>query len=232
MADDIACELSSLANNAAFNSSKLSIALSGGNTPLTLFTVMGAVYSSKTDWRRVEFYWSDERCVPPESHESNFRTAREAFFDKARIPSKNIHRIKGEEDPVKEAERYSDLIRKRIPVKRGLPAFDVILLGLGEDGHTASLFPGDEKILESYRICEVSEHPATGQKRITLTLPVINNAERVIFMVSGRNKAEIVAEILNNSGSDFYPASLVAPWHGKLYWYLDTGSASLLGQLA
>jgi len=138
----------------------------------------------------------------------------------------------GENEPWMEAERYSSEILENVPLRLGVPRFDIIYLGLGEDGHTASIFPGNLDLFDSSRICEVAVHPATGQKRITLTGTVINNAARVIFAVSGRNKAEIVAEILENPSSGNYPASVVKPLSGRLTWHLDLEAASLLTQFA
>jgi len=232
LSHDVATDLSNIVNNAAKVSAHLNIALSGGNTPRTFFSVLGTHFAKNTEWKNVDFFWSDERCVRPDDKESNYNVAKVYFFDKVKIPAIRIHRIRGEDDPEKEAVRYSELIKKKIPLRLGFPVFDIIFLGLGKDGHVASIFPGDEKVLSSLKICEVAVHPETGQKRITLTLPVINNATRVIFLVSGKDKAEIVAEILNNQLSKHYPAGRVNPPSGKVYWYLDLDAASLLSQYA
>lgn len=232
MSLSIAEEMLKMAENAFKHSKRLKVALSGGSTPLQLFSVLGSRYSASEVWNAVDFFWSDERCVPPDSPESNFGAARELFLSKAGVPEENINRIIGENDPEEEAERYSKLIMNKIIARSGFPVFDVIFLGLGEDGHTASIFPGDEKVITSDKICEVAQHPVSGQKRITLTLPVINNAYRVIFMVTGKSKAGIVAEILGDTGCTQYPAGLVKPLNGQLFWHLDSASASFLNQLA
>ena len=211
---------------------KAALALSGGNTPRQFFSVLGNLYRDYEGWQNTLFFWSDERCVPPDSQESNYKTAKEVFFDKAAVPPGNIYRIMGENEPWQEAERYSSEILQNVTLRLGIPRFDIVCLGLGEDGHTASIFPGNLDLFDSSRICEVAVHPATGQKRITLTGTVINNAARVIFAVSGRNKAEIVAEILENPSSGMYPASLVRPLSGVLTWHLDLEAASLLTQFA
>jgi len=229
---DAANDLSDFINNAVQHSRHLNIALSGGNTPRTFFSVLGTRFSENTEWKNVDFFWSDERCVNPDDKESNYNVAKEYFFDKVKIPAFRIHRIRGEDDPEKEAVRYSELIKKKVPLRLGFPVFDIIFLGLGKDGHIASIFPGDERVLNSVKICEVAIHPETGQKRITLTLPVINNANRVIFLVSGKDKAEIVTEILNDQLSKHYPAGRVNPHSGKVYWYMDLDAASLLNQYA
>ncbi|MGQ9621093.1 MAG: 6-phosphogluconolactonase [Bacteroidales bacterium] len=232
MSREAAADLSNIVNRYESQNRRLSIALSGGNTPKTFFSVLGTCFAGNTSWEFVDFYWSDEHCVPPDDRESNYRIASETFLDKIKISPGNIHRIKGEKNPEVEAVRYSGEIRRRTFSRFGLPVFDIVFLGLGEDGHIASIFPRDEHVLNSREICEVATHPVTGQKRITLTLPVINNAKRVIFMVSGRGKAEIVADILNNREGQAYPACIVNPRFGKLYWYLDFDASSLLSQLA
>ena len=232
MSMEVAGEFSRLINNSGPNKVHFTAALSGGNTPKQFFSVLGNHFINNTRWDIVDFFWSDERCVPPDNSESNYKMAKELFLDKIKLSSEKIHRIKGENIPEKEAERYARVIKSTLTSRLGFPVFDVIFLGLGEDGHIASIFPGDEKVINSEKICEVTLHPVSGQKRITLTLPVINNAQKVIFMVSGAGKAKIVAEILNNQGSRNYPAGMVHPYSGKLYWFLDLESSSLLSQLA
>jgi len=232
MSQEVAASISNQVNDFSRFKRRLSVAFSGGNTPRQFFSVLGNDYGTNTLWKYVDFFWSDEKCVPPDDPESNYRSVREAFFDKADIEEKNIHRIYGENNPLEEAERYSGEIKRLTSNRLGLPVFDIIYLGLGEDGHVASIFPESSHLLNSSRIFEVSEHPVTHQKRITLTVPVINNAEKVIFMISGRNKAEIVYEILENQNSSDYPASKIKPVFGTLYWYLDLDAASLLNQLA
>lgn len=225
LADDI-CEL---INNHAGKDSFFSIALSGGKTPDLLFSVLGKKYNDKSLWGNARFFWVDERCVPPGDEESNFRKANDLFLAKTGIDQKQIFRIRGENDPVIEAERYSEVVSDNTSQKRGLPSFNLILLGLGEDGHTASIFPGNEKLFRSGRICDVAVHPVTGRKRITLTGPVLNNAENVFFLASGINKAVMVKKILKGGESETrLPASYINPVEGNLIWYLDKNAASLL----
>ena len=135
--------------------------------------------SDLVSWERVHFFWVDERCVPPEDPESNFGVAKSLLLDKIKIPSKNIHRIMGEMDPSEEAIRYSAEIAGSTVTKGRLPAFDLIILGLGEDGHTASIFRGNNKLFFSEKICETTVHPVSHQKRITITGAVINNADNI-----------------------------------------------------
>lgn len=232
LAADLAGELSELINRASFRKKPVTIALPGGNTPRLLFSVLGDSYSGKTDWNFVHFFWGDERCVHPDDNQSNFGMTKVTLLDKINIPGRNIHRIKGEADPVTEAERYSGEIRKFTKTMNSLPLFDLIILGLGEDGHTASIFPTNRELLDSDKLCDVAVHPVSRQKRVTLTGPVINNAENILFLVTGGSKAEIVADIIEKPGSVSYPAASIEPSHGTLKWYLDMNAASLLSQWA
>lgn len=211
----------------------LTVALSGGSTPRFLFEALAREpRRNMIPWQIVHFFWSDERCVPPEHSESNFRMANDILLGSIQIPEKNIHRIKGEANPGEEAQRYADEIRSAVPPgPAGIPRFDWIFLGLGSDGHTASLFPGSNALEEKESICATAKHPRTGQSRITLTLPVINSAALVSFLVSGTEKSGIVAKILDPQGLELlFPASRVNPIDGLLAWYLDRHAASHIGK--
>jgi len=232
LAADLADEIASAAGKAALSGRYVTIALSGGSTPNILFTLLAGKHCANVSWKNVHFFWGDERCVPPHDPESNFGVASRLFLEKIDIPGVNIHRIIGEDEPEREAERYALEILKFTRQKHGLPVFDMVILGLGDDGHTASIFPGQTHLLTSDKICRAALHPVTGQKRITLTGPVINNAETVIFLVSGAGKAEIVADIIEKPGITEYPAASIEPVHGVLKWYLDIDAASMLGQWA
>lgn len=200
----------------------VSIAVSGGSTPKLFFSVLAENYSGAADWKKVKIFWVDERCVPPYDSESNFGMTERNLLSKIEIPSENIFRIHGEDDPLKEAERYSDVIRKQILHKNKVPVLDIIILGMGEDGHTASIFPGDERLFEVSNNCDVAIHPVTGQKRITLTGKVINNARSVFFLVTGSSKSKIVYEIYRNSEvSGMFPASHIRLLNGRITWFLD-----------
>jgi 6-phosphogluconolactonase len=201
---------------------KFSLVLSGGSTPKHLFTYLSTNYKIKIKWDKVNLFWGDERCVPPEDEQSNFRLANQSLISNISIPRENIFRIQGENDPVKEENRYSEIIKRNVPMKYNYPVFDLIILGLGEDGHTASLFPDQLHLLTEEKICSVAIHPASGQKRITLTGKAINNARNIIFIVTGKNKKQVVDEIFNNKeAAKQYPASFINPVNGNLYWYLD-----------
>ena len=178
-------------------------------------------------WIKFKVFWVDERCVPPDDPESNYGMAHHHLFRHVDIPKNQIYRIKGEYDPRSEQERYESILRENIPLKNGLPKFDLIILGMGSDGHTASIFPDQMELFNSENLCEVSEHPEKGQKRITLTGKVINNAHNVVFLVTGDQKAPVLSQIINDNKQNL-PASLVYPAHGLLEWYLDASAAKYL----
>ncbi|MDA0196399.1 MAG: 6-phosphogluconolactonase, partial [Bacteroidetes bacterium] len=207
---------------------QFNVALSGGQTPKLFFEILCSDFKEVINWENVQFFWGDERCVPPDHSESNFGSAKDRLF-KPINTNWNIHRIKGENDPEEEAIRYSNEIVEYVPIVNGLPRFDFIILGLGEDGHTASIFPDQMRLLTSDLICAVASHPESGQKRITLTGKVINNASIVAFLTPGKGKAERISEILNEREiSRQYPGAAINPEEGQLYWYLDEASARLL----
>ena len=205
------------------------LAISGGSTPNLLFSTLAAKYADSELWQKTHFWWVDERMVSPADPESNYGKALQYLFSKITIPQKNIHRIRGEKDPVIEAEDYAQQIKAELKMKDGWPSFDLILLGMGEDGHTASIFPGQMDLLLSDHLCVVACHPVSFQKRITLTGNVINNAQKIIFMVTGANKAERLSEIrLNGEKGKLLPASHIQPVGGELFWYTDESAAQLL----
>jgi 6-phosphogluconolactonase len=201
-------------------------AFSGGNTPKNFFNELAENYKEKIQWKNICFFWVDERCVPPTDTDSNYGMTRQYLIYKIQIPAENIYRIFGENDPMKEAERYSSVIENIIPDKNNLPSFDFTLLGIGNDGHTASIFPDQLHLINSEKICETAVNSQTLQKRITLTRKVINNSSRIIFFVTGKSKSKILDEILNPSDSQSpYPAAYIKPVDGKLNWYLDKDAA-------
>jgi len=205
------------------------IALSGGSTPKSVYNYLSENYKSRIDWEKIKLFWGDERCVPPHHSDSNFKMATEYLISRIDIPSENIFRIQGEENPKEEAANYSNILLANIPAHESLPEFDLILLGLGEDGHTASIFPDSLNLFNTDAICAVAEHPITLQKRITLTGGVINNARQVVFLVTGENKSIIVDIILNKKdGFEKLPASFVNPDNGEVNWLLDRSASSLL----
>jgi 6-phosphogluconolactonase len=208
---------------------KFSVAISGGSTPRRLYTLLGShPYRDEVNWHQVHLFWVDERCVPKEHEESNFKTAFDRLLSKISIPGENIHRIKGEDDPDQAARNYEEEVRKFFGVP-GLPVFDLAILGMGEDGHTASLFPGSRSLGEKARLAVPVYLEKPNRNRITLTLPVLNNATQILFLVSGQSKAERIWEILGNGGKkERYPAGLISPVHGSITWLMDEEAARKL----
>ncbi|MDX1283559.1 MAG: 6-phosphogluconolactonase [Draconibacterium sp.] len=203
------------------------IALSGGKTPEGFFKLLSKKYADTIPWERVHFWWGDERCVSPEDEQSNYKMTVEHLLTNINIPEANIHRVRGEDDPEKEAVRYSKEMEDTLNSRGKDPVFDLILLGLGDDGHTASIFPDQLELFEHEQSCAVAQHPLTGQKRITITGNVLNNANRVFFLVTGENKAIRISEIMNDSeAAKLLPAYYIAPENGELIWFLDQDAAS------
>jgi 6-phosphogluconolactonase len=211
---------------------RFSVALSGGETPRSLYRMLARQqFSQKIPWRRVQLFWGDERCVPADDPASNYASARDAFIKHVPIPPANVHRMLGEEAPEKAADAYEAELRALAAAERppsGVPVFDLVLLGLGRDGHTASLFPRSDALTVEDRFCVATRAP-DGSPRLTVTAPVINAARRVWFYVSGADKAGMVAEVLEGLRAPLaVPAQGVAPVHGTLTWLLDEAAAAEL----
>ena len=208
------------------NRETIHIALSGGSTPKIVFDELAANFQDDIDWSKVHLYWGDERCVDPTDDDSNYKMTVAHLLSKINIPEGNIHRIKGENKPDEEAKRYADVLDEKLPKSNEIPQFDLVILGMGDDGHTASIFPYEIELWDSDRFCDVAVHPDSGQKRVTITGKVINNAETVAFLVTGSGKTEKFTEIINKTGNyKQYPSSLVNPKSGNLLWFLDEAAA-------
>jgi len=205
------------------------LALSGGSTPKLLFELLAREYHSKMPWDKIHFWWGDERCVPPTDDESNYKMTFNQLLGKIAIKAEQIHRIKGELDPEEACGQYIEEILDLVSLRNNLPSFDLIMLGMGDDGHTASIFPNQMNLLESDTDCAVATHPVTGQKRVSLTGPILNNAERIAFLVTGKSKAVRIAQIINRERSAVeLPAYHIRPRHGQLAFYLDREAASMI----
>ncbi len=205
---------------------RTTIALSGGSTPQLLFRRLAEDYAGRIDWSGVHLFWGDERCVPPGHEDSNYGMTKRLLLDRVDIPAANVHRIRGEADPREEAHRYSAEIMERVPEEKGLPAFDIVLLGLGDDGHTASIFPDQLSLLAVEAVAVTARHPGTGQQRISLSGPVINNGRHIAFLVTGAGKAGRVREVLQHEGAwQGYPAAHVEARNGRLLWFIDRAAA-------
>ncbi len=218
---EVAKQFSSILVDKIETRKNLSIALSGGSTPKIVFDYLVGNFQYQ-DWSNVHLFWGDERCVPPDHEESNYKMTADHLLNHIVIPEENIHRIKGEDDPEKEATRYGSVLNVSLPKNKGVPQFDLVILGMGSDGHTASIFPHEIELWDAKPNCAVAIHPDSGQRRVSLTGKVINNAKEVAFLVTGEDKQEKVTEILSKSEvSKNYPAALVNPESSKLYWFLD-----------
>ncbi len=209
------------------------MALSGGSTPKGLYALLATETSfrERIFWEKVHFFWGDERHVPPGHPESNYRMAYEAMLSKAPLPPMNIHRVPSEQpDANKAAEEYQQELLRFFKLEVGrLPRLDCVLLGIGPDGHTASLFPGTKALRERERLVVANWVQKLRTDRITMTVPVLNNAECVLFLVSGEKKAATLRDVLaGDEQTDRLPAQLIQPTHGRLLWLVDKAAASRL----
>lgn len=228
LARSLSFEIQNAVNN---KTDKYALSISGGSTPTILFNQLAQPpFKNEIDWDKLNFFWCDERCVDPSDIQSNYGEVKKTLFNFISIPKKNIHRIHGESDPNEETVRYASEIESFLPITGNkLPQFDWVLLGLGDDGHTASLFPGKNFLFIFSNIAGVAQHPATGQKRISLTKEILNNSKRITFIVTGKGKAKVISEILNGLPiSKNYPASEIKPTDGIIDWMLDKESAFYL----
>ena len=209
---------------------KVNISLAGGSTPKIFYTTLSEPkYKNQIDWSKIHFYWGDERCVSPDNAESNFLMTKTSLLDHIPIPKENIHRILGENNPESELIRYSDEIVHNLPIKKGIPKFDWVFLGLGNDGHTASLFPNTKELENRKDICVITTHPETGQKRISFSYPLLENAARISFLVTNIAKAEMIRTIIEERSVDTkYPASLLYNKRKDCEWWLDEDAAKNL----
>ncbi|MBN2813568.1 MAG: 6-phosphogluconolactonase [Bacteroidales bacterium] len=231
LAAELALEFRQFALNALAGNRKVSIAISGGTTPRAFFEQLAWIESNQQQaipWSMINLFWVDERCVPPDHADSNYRMTRESMLDKITIPAENIYRIHGEANPSDEARRYAKIIESIVPSLEGIPQFDWILLGMGDDGHTASIFPDRMDLLTSSSVCEAVTHPAKDSNRVTLTGQTLLQAKKISFLVTGATKSIIIRQILNKEpGSEKYPAAYI---HHRTScdWLLDKQAAQYL----
>jgi len=227
----------SLSHKAIETNGTFRLVLSGGSTPRPLHQILSqSDMVEQMDWAKIHVFWGDERCVPPDDPESNYRMAAETLLNHVPIPASHIHRIHGELSPQLAADDYQRELAAQFGQSPGqsdrpFPRFDLILLGLGPDGHTASLFPGSEALEEKQRwvVPVPHEHgPEPLVPRVSLTLPVIQAAHQIIFLVSGANKAGILAEVLSPPMGKPLPAQLARLSDGRETWMIDRASASKL----
>lgn len=210
----------------------ISWALSGGSTPKLLFNLLAEEYRDTIDWSRLHFFWGDERCVPHDDPESNFGEVKRLLFDKVPVVWEQVHAVETNLEPAAAAEAYSNTMLSLLPTnEQGLPVIDINMLGMGGDGHTASIFPANmQELLPDPRICAVATHPESGQKRVTMTGPVLNASAEVAFLITGNSKTHRVAQILNQEpGAELFPVAHIKPTSGKLIWFLDEAAAAEVG---
>ncbi len=205
------------------------VALAGGSTPREAYQRLSeADLAPMVGWRNVQLFWGDERCVPPNHPDSNFRLARDSFLDKVPIPQLNVHRIQGEIEPKQAAKDYIEELRAIFGGRRR-PRFDLILLGMGADGHTASLFPNSRAVKETRRWVVAYQVEQLDGWRVTLTPPVLNAARKVVFLVAGKEKAKRLQEVLRGERDpERLPAQIVRPKEGSVVWLLDRAVAAKL----
>lgn len=205
---------------------RFAVALSGGSTPKALYALLASPeFRCRIDWPRVHVFWGDERCVPPDHPDSNFRMTRETLLDHAPLPARNIHRMAGEQEPEIAAAAYETELGAFFGP--GWPRFDLILLGLGEDGHTASLFPHNAALDERQRPVAAVRVENLHPHRLSLTLPVLNASAHALFLVAGPSKKEIVEKIVCSADApSLYPAARVRPENGRLTWLLSADAAA------
>ncbi|MGH9767967.1 MAG: 6-phosphogluconolactonase [Blastocatellia bacterium] len=208
---------------------RFTVALSGGSTPKAMFQILAEKpFADSLPWPLFYFFWGDERCVPPDHPDSNFRMAYEPLLSKVPVPRENIFRIPAEEaDPQRAAETYSETLRRFFG--EDMPHFDLIFLGMGADGHTASLFPGTAALRVNDRIAVANSVEKFQSWRITLTADAINRARNIIFLVAGEDKAPALKEVIQGPRNpELYPSQLIEPFYGTLLWMVDEAAASLL----
>jgi 6-phosphogluconolactonase len=205
---------------------RFSIVLSGGSTPRGVYSLLAQIQETDLDWSMVHFFWGDERCVPPDHPDSNYKMAQEVLLRKIPVPDSNIHRMSGEKHPIAAADLYQQELESFFTDN---PKFNMVLLGMGSDGHTASLFPGSDAIMEQNRWVSASYITHLKAWRITLTPIVINQAEHIVFMVSGEDKAHTLQRVLDGAYEpDLLPAQVIQPKKGTLSWMIDQQAAAHL----
>jgi 6-phosphogluconolactonase len=226
-------QLVDIAEEAVAKRGRARIAISGGSTPKAAFQLLadpGQPFLKRMPWEKLDLYWVDERTVPPDHPESNYRMTREAMLDRVPLKPEQIHRMEGELEPDVAASRYESLLRNTFRLEGAeTPRFDLVQLGMGDDGHTASLFPHTEALHEMGRLVTANQVPQKDTWRVTLTWPVINQGSSVFFLIGGKNKAELVKEVFTGQRDpERLPSQLIWPASGILTLILDKDAAALL----
>ena len=224
-----ATEFVNCATRAVRERGRFTVALSGGNTPRNIYSLLAEKYAHALSWGKIFVFFGDERHVPPDDPDSNFRMASESLLSRVPIPAKNVHRIQAELDARMAADQYEATLREFFALSNGhLPRFDLVMLGMGDDGHTASLFPGTTALDENSRLVVANHVEKLQTDRITLSFPVLNAAAEVMVVIAGEKKAPVIREILSSSQRSLYPIQRVHPKEGRLLWLVEQEAASLL----
>jgi 6-phosphogluconolactonase len=226
-------EFSRCAREAINDHGRFFVALSGGSTPQGTYSLLAQQQNDpakRLAWEKIHMFFGDERHVPPTHHDSNFRMANESLLSRIQIPQENIHRIEAELDATVAASKYEDDLRKFFHTGDPFPRFDLIMLGVGPCGHTASLFPDTTALGERSRWVVANCVPKFNSYRITFTFPVINHGSEVMFQVSGQDKSDILKEVFRQDAKEDYPCQKVQPLTGRLLWIVDKAAAKLLGK--
>ena len=215
-------EFSRLARESVSAKGEFTVALAGGSTPRGAYQIL-AKDGQELPWEKIQVFFGDERAVPPDHADSNYGMARDALLSHVPIPARNVHRMKGEVEAAAAAEQYEGVVRRHFGLGNGeIPRFDLIMLGMGDDGHTASLFPGSQALDETARLVVANWVEKFQQHRLTFTFPVLNNAAEVMFLIAGPSKAKVIGEILRQSApAGRYPVQSVKPTAGRVLWLLD-----------
>ena len=235
LAREAASELTRRAQSGVAATGRFTVVLSGGSTPRRLYALLAdpaQPFRGEVPWSATHVFWGDERHVPPDDPQSNYRTANEALLSRVPVPPENVHRIEGERaDAGEAAAAYARELQRFFGLAPGeFPRFDLVLLGMGPDGHTASLFPGSDALAVTDRLTAGPWVEKFQSYRITLTFPVFDNAAQVLFLVSGPDKAETLRAVLDpKTPPETFPCQRIRPSHGELVWLVDRPAASLLG---
>lgn len=216
-------------NQSILERNQFLVALNGGSTPMRLFQLLASEYRDQIEWDKVHVFWGDERCVPPTDAGSNYRQAYETWLSKVSISENNIHRVQGELDPISAAMKYAETLKQFADSNFDFPRFDLVYLGMGEDGHTASLFPNSPVQATEPVIAVTANYQDRPANRVTLTQLVFNQARTITFMATGEKKASVLAEVLSERyNPELYPAQRIDVKNGQLLWLVDESAASKL----
>lgn len=219
----LADSISAICNQLLQKQEFVTLCLSGGSTPKQLFHLLASEYQNKIDWKKMHIFWGDERCVAGTDERNNAKMARDALLNKLDVPLTQIHKIRTDIHPSQSAKEYQEVLKTYFDRKR--KSFDLVLLGLGEDGHTLSIFPDSLPGIDQGNWVNVAYNKNDDLQRITLMPKLVNKSAYIIFLVTGTKKSRIVNEVITHSGGNKFPANLIRPANGELLWYLDLAAA-------